>query len=73
MQQGFLEEGREMILEALDERFGEVPSLISETVNQIEERNMLRTLLRQAIRCASLKEFEQALNGQSRADKLGKK
>jgi len=67
LQQGFLEEGRGMILEALDERFGEVSSFVSIAVNQIEDRNLLRYLLRRAIRCASLEEFEQALNGRSKS------
>ncbi len=65
LQQGLLEEGRGMILEALDEQFGEVPSSISNAVNQIEDRDALRMLIRRAIRCASLEEFEQVLNGQS--------
>ena len=63
LQQGFLVEGREMVLEVLDERFGEVSFDISNAVNKIEEREMLKSLLRCAIRCASLEEFEQALNG----------
>ena len=63
LQQGFLVEGRELVLEALDERFSEVSFDISNAVNQIEEREMLKSLLRCAIRCASLEEFEQALNG----------
>ena len=31
-----LQQERELILEAVDERFGEVPSSISETITQIE-------------------------------------
>ena len=58
----FLIEGREMILEELD-RFGEVPSIISSVVNQIEDKDLLKSFLRCAIRCASLEEFKQALNG----------
>jgi len=62
LQQGFLIEGREMILEELD-RFGEVPSIISNVVNQIEDKDLLKSLLRCAIRCTSLEQFKQALNG----------
>jgi hypothetical protein len=62
LQQGFLIEGREMILEELD-RFGEVPSIISSAVNQVEDKDLLKSLLRCAIKCASLEEFKQALNG----------
>ncbi|MDI6791482.1 MAG: hypothetical protein QME81_01250 [bacterium] len=64
IQQGLLEDGREMISEALDERFGEVPFFVSDAVNRIEDRDVLKSLLRRAIRCASLEEFERALNGQ---------
>ncbi|MDI6794562.1 MAG: hypothetical protein QME81_17125 [bacterium] len=64
MQQGLLAEGREMVLEALKERFGEAPSFISNAVNRIEDRDLLKSLLRCAVRCASLEEFELALNGQ---------
>jgi len=63
MRKGLLEDGREMVLEALDERFGEVPSFISNVVTKIEDRDMLKFLHRHAIRCASLEEFKQALNG----------
>ena len=45
MRKGLLEEGREMVLEALDEWFGEVPSFISNAVNQIEDRDMLNMVL----------------------------
>ncbi|MBU0470467.1 MAG: Rpn family recombination-promoting nuclease/putative transposase, partial [Nanoarchaeota archaeon] len=56
MQQGLLEEGREMILEALDERFNEVPSFIFNAVNQTKDRDVLKFLLRRAVRCTSLEE-----------------
>jgi hypothetical protein len=47
----------------VDERFGEVPSFIFNAVNQTTSQEVLKSLLRQAIRCASLAEFEQTLNG----------
>ncbi len=62
LQKGLLAEGREMILEALDERFGEVPNEVSNAVNQIENRDTLKFLHRNAIRCASMKDFKQALS-----------
>jgi len=65
LQQGLLEDGREMVLEALDERFGEVQSEVANAVNQIENRDTLKSLLRSAIRCASLEDFKKALNGRS--------
>lgn len=57
LQQGSLEEGRMILFEALDERFGEVPAPLAETIQQLEDRDRLRRLLRQAISCASLDEF----------------
>ncbi|MEK7273882.1 MAG: Rpn family recombination-promoting nuclease/putative transposase [Candidatus Desantisbacteria bacterium] len=65
LQQGLLEDGRMMIVEALDERFGKIPSTISNAVNQIKDRDVLRFLLRQVIRCSSMEEFKQVLNRQN--------
>lgn len=45
IQQGF----GEIILEALDERFGEIPSEVANAVNQIESKDMLKFLHRHAI------------------------
>ncbi|MEW5767767.1 MAG: hypothetical protein AB1797_09100 [bacterium] len=58
---GMLAEGREMVLEALDVRFNEVPTFIANVVNQIEDISLLKSLLRSAVQCTSLEEFEQAL------------
>jgi len=55
-------EAQEMVLEALDERFGQVPTPISDTIGQIRDQHRLRALHRQAIRSVSLEEFQQALN-----------
>ena len=66
LQQGLQQGFGEMILEALDERFGGVPSDISNAVDQIESRDTLKFLHRHAIRCASLEEFKQVLDGQIR-------
>ncbi|MDI6794696.1 MAG: hypothetical protein QME81_17825 [bacterium] len=60
-EEGLLEDRREMILEALDERFGEIPFFVSEAVNRIEDRDVLKSLLRCAVRSASLEEFREAL------------
>ena len=60
--QGSLEEGRAMIAEALDERFGKITPAISNTVNQVKDRDVLKFLLRQVIRCNSIEEFKQVLN-----------
>jgi hypothetical protein len=57
LEQGSLEEARTMLLEALDERFGQVPAAVAETIRQREDRDQLHRLLREAIRCASLADF----------------
>jgi len=62
MKKGMLEEACKMVLEALEERFGEVPSDVEKVVRGIEDRDTLRRLLRQAIRCGSLEEFWRALS-----------
>ena len=63
-----LEQGREeglqqMLLDALDERFGELPETVSNAIQQIKDQNQLRLLHRHAIRSASLAEFQSILNG----------
>jgi len=57
LQQGMLEDAREMVLEALEERFGVVPSDLEETVRAQKDREVLRKWLRLAIRAGSLEEF----------------
>jgi hypothetical protein len=58
------EEGlQQMVLEALDERFGTLPETISDAIHQIQDQAQLRLLLRQVIRSASLAEFQSILNG----------
>ncbi|MBI1930108.1 cytosolic protein [Candidatus Poribacteria bacterium] len=63
LEQG-LQQGLQMsVLETVEERFGAVPASTSDAIHQIEATDRLRALLRQAIRSASLEEFQQALNG----------
>ena len=62
------QEGREeglqqMVLEALDERFRELPETFSEAIQQIKDQEQWYLLHRQAIRCESLAEFQSTLNG----------
>ena len=61
--QGAQQEGQEMVLDALDERFGELPESVSEAIHQIQDLAQLRLLHRQAIRSESLEEFQRSLNG----------
>ena len=54
---------QQMVLDALDERFGELPEIVSNAIHQIRDQEQLRLLLRQAIRSESLAEFQASLNG----------
>ena len=50
------------IIEILDERFGDVPSFISEAILQLLDHDQLRTLHRRVVRSTSIEEFRQELN-----------
>ena len=63
IRKGMLEDAREMVLEALEERFGIVPEDVEKRVRRIGDRGILKQLLRYAIRCGSLEEFEERLTG----------
>jgi hypothetical protein len=54
---GMLREARELLLDALEEKFGMVPKMVQGRLQEIEEREVLRRLHRQAIRSSSLEEF----------------
>ena len=62
MERGLQQGLHQMIIEALDERFGEVPAPISDAIHQIGDRDRLRFLMRRVIRSASLDEFQHGLN-----------
>jgi hypothetical protein len=53
----------QMVLEALDERFGTLSETISDAIHQIQDPAQLRLLILQAIRSESLAEFQSNLNG----------
>jgi len=57
LQEGMLEEARELVLEALEERFGVVPEDLEEVVRGQKDREVLRRWHRLAIRAGSLEEF----------------
>ncbi len=58
MQKGMLEDAREMVLEALEERFGGVVPNLADRIRGMEDRGRLRGLLRLAVRAGNLGEFE---------------
>jgi hypothetical protein len=59
---GLIEEAREMVLEALKEKFGIVPTEMIEQVRVISLREHLKELHRQAIRCSDLESFKEMLS-----------
>ena len=62
LQRGLVEDAREMVLEALRERFGFLEGSLVERVESIQSRQLLKDLLRSAIRCGDLEEFKKDLN-----------
>ncbi len=56
-----LENAQEMVLEALDERFGRVPKPLFNQLRQIQQHDVLKTLFRQALRCQTLSQFQKVL------------
>ena len=61
LEKGLLEEARDMVIEALGERFGIVPGEIIDTVRSIGRREVLKDLHRVAIRSQHIEEFKEML------------
>ena len=61
IEKGLIVEARELVIEALEERFGSVPEDIKQKINSIEDRAVLKRLHRLAIRAGSLEDFRQGL------------
>jgi len=61
IQQGMLQEAREMVYEAVSSRFGLIPEDIVREINGVEDRAVLRSLLRQAISCEDVETFRRIL------------
>ncbi len=59
---GMLENSREMLTDALIERFSLIPQHISERIRNMDNGDVLKGLFRQVFRCQSLQEFEKILN-----------
>ncbi len=68
IQQGLLEEAREMVIEALEEKFGVISAKLIARIRAISEREILRSLLRTAIKVQSLEEFKKVLEKVERED-----
>ena len=57
-QQGMLQDAHEMLLQVLEEKLGVVPSRIVKKIKSINTRETLKGLLRQAVNCDDLSNFE---------------
>jgi hypothetical protein len=56
-----IQDTQEMVLEALDERFGVVSSSLIDQIRALKRPEVLKSLLRQALRCQSLESFQEIL------------
>ena len=53
---------KEVILETLSDKFGEIPTSLFDILNQIEDKDKLKVLNRLAIKCTSLEEYKDMLH-----------
>ncbi len=49
------------MVDALEEHFGIVPIVIVDKINALERRELLKSRLKQAIRCKDIEEFRRML------------
>ena len=61
-EKGILKDAKDMVIEALTERFVAVPSGIREAVYAVGHHDALKTLLRYAIRSSDMEEFGKILS-----------
>jgi hypothetical protein len=59
---GLIENAREMVLDALDVRFGIIPTDIIKQIRHISKREWLKSLHRQAILCSNMESFKEMLS-----------
>ena len=60
MQKGMLEDAREMVIDALDTRFGKYPSYFKDRIVQISDRDKLKQIFRVILKTESIEELEKA-------------
>ena len=61
-EEGIIEAAREMVIEALQESLGIVPARIADRVMTVSRTDMLKALLRQAMKCKAPEDFEKMLD-----------
>ncbi len=62
IERGSVQTAQENIITVLETRFGEVPEIFRERINQIEDLATLRQLLIRGITIASFEDFEQEIS-----------
>ena len=58
---GLIENAREMLITALEETVGIIPEYIATKINEITQKDTLKGLFKQAIKCKDIGQFEQML------------
>ena len=61
MQQGMVREAQEMVLEAIEAKFGVVPRILKEKIVSLSDRSRLKYLLRVIMKAGDIKEVEKAI------------
>jgi len=61
LQQGLQRGFRDSILQVLEEKFSIVPSRVIRAIGQVEEPEVLKVMLRAALKSSSLEEFEEKI------------
>jgi len=59
---GFSNAARDMLLDALEARFGLVPHKLIDQIRTIDQLEMLTSLFKQAMRCPDLHSFKKQLS-----------
>ena len=60
MQKGMVREAREMVLDALETRFGNYPENLKERIIQMTDRDKLKEILRLILKVQRIEELEKA-------------
>ncbi len=61
IEQGMLNKARESVVEVLEVKFNSIPDDLKQTINNLDNLEVLKQLHRQAIVISSLTEFEELL------------
>ncbi|MCP4348238.1 MAG: hypothetical protein GY795_22345 [Desulfobacterales bacterium] len=71
IEKGILKEARDMVIEVLTERFIIVPAEIRKSVYSAEDHDILKALLRYAVRSPDIEDFKKILSKALSASQIG--